>query len=482
MKACWCACASAAALGHEIIRHLLQRVLELDGRRIDELDQTALMELLAMRKHVVGKRYADRAAGVARHVDQAEALSVLLCGIPSKEAVRIGMKINGRPTPRSMRELREEPEAEIAVEPSQVVHRQRADHRADGDQVTRLHLAGEAPYDDHHDHGHQPTRRQHKARPCRRVAEILLHQQRQELGRRERMAPVASMTTKQAPNCRVATIRRSIIGLRRLNSHGIISRNATAATTANPTMKVELNQSSSRPRSSTISSAPRNVATRTKPMRSNLPAASPSLRPRLGFAQNRQETRNRKKSDRAVDQKAPMPGVIVREPAAKDRADDRCHNDRNAEQRESLAAFFRRKGIRQDRLRHRHHAAAAKTLQDAKQQQRLQIPRQTAKHRACGEQSEADHEERLATEQLARKLLAVRTDRVGDQVGGHHPGGFVLAHPHAAGDVGQRDVGDGGVEDLHEGRERDQHGDQPRIGGGTACRGGRARLRSQRRS
>ena len=33
----------------------------------------------------------------------AEAMSVLLCGIPAKEAVRIGMKTNGRPTLSSMR-------------------------------------------------------------------------------------------------------------------------------------------------------------------------------------------------------------------------------------------------------------------------------------------------------------------------------------------------------------------------------------------
>jgi hypothetical protein len=39
---------------------------------------------------------------------------------------------------------------------------------------------------------------------------------------------VASITRKQTPNWRVATILRSIIGLRRLISHGIINTNATA--------------------------------------------------------------------------------------------------------------------------------------------------------------------------------------------------------------------------------------------------------------
>jgi 23S rRNA G2069 N7-methylase RlmK/C1962 C5-methylase RlmI len=52
-----------------------------------------------------------------------------------------------------------------------------------------------------------------------------------------KMAPVASITMKQAPNWRVATIHKSIIGLRRLTSHGIISTNASAEMAANVTMK-----------------------------------------------------------------------------------------------------------------------------------------------------------------------------------------------------------------------------------------------------
>ena len=84
-----------------------------------------------------------------------------------------------------------------------------------------------------------------------------------------RMAPVASITRKQAPNCRLATIRRSMIGFSRVNPQGIISTNANAEITAKVTMKGEANQSSSRPRSSTTSSAPRNVATSMKPITSN---------------------------------------------------------------------------------------------------------------------------------------------------------------------------------------------------------------------
>jgi hypothetical protein len=63
--------------------------------------------------------------------------------------------------------------------------------------------------------------------------------------------------------------KRSIVGSCLIISHGIISTKASAQTTAAPTMKLEPNQSSLSPRSSMTSSAPRKVATKTKPMGSN---------------------------------------------------------------------------------------------------------------------------------------------------------------------------------------------------------------------
>jgi len=87
-----------------------------------------------------------------------------------------------------------------------------------------------------------------------------------------RMAPVASITRKLAPNWRVASIRTSTAGLRRRISHGIINTKANAQMTTTVVMKEEPNQSSSSPRSSASSSAPRNVATSAKPTRSKPPA------------------------------------------------------------------------------------------------------------------------------------------------------------------------------------------------------------------
>ena len=63
---------------------------------------------------------------------------------------------------------------------------------------------------------------------------------------------------------------------------------------------------------------------------------------------------------------------------------------------------------------------------------------------------------RLRPNAWARNGLAVSDDGVGDEIGRHHPGRFVLADPETARDVRQRDVGDRGVEHFHERGERDQ--------------------------
>jgi hypothetical protein len=85
---------------------------------------------------------------------------------------------------------------------------------------------------------------------------------------------------------------------------------------------------------------------------------------RLCVLHQRRDERHGCEADGAVDEEVPVPGIIVGEPAAECGSHDRRHDHRNAEQGEGLAAFFGREGIRKDRLRHRHHAAAAQPLQD----------------------------------------------------------------------------------------------------------------------
>ena len=60
----WCLC-ERATVNEEIVRHLFERVLILAPGGVDELDKAVLVELRAMREHVVRKRYPDRPSGIA---------------------------------------------------------------------------------------------------------------------------------------------------------------------------------------------------------------------------------------------------------------------------------------------------------------------------------------------------------------------------------------------------------------------------------
>jgi hypothetical protein len=90
------------------------------------------------------------------------------------------------------------------------------------------------------------------------------------------------------------------------------------------------------------------------------------------------------------------------------------------------------------------------TLNEPEQQKQLEIRGQSAEHRAGREEREAGEKEGLAAQLLCQEARRRDNDGVGDQVGGHHPGCFVLADAHTAGDIAQCDIGDGGVEDFHE--------------------------------
>src|SRR5262249_34259201 len=116
----------------------------------------------------------------------------------------------------------------------------------------------------------------------------------------------------------------------------------------------------------------------------------------LRLDQERPDEHEREEADRAVDEEYPVPGKIIRDPAAKRGADGRRNADGNTEDAESLAALARREAVGKDRLADWHHAAAAKSLEHAKGNQPAKARRQSAEDRAYREQHHADHVEALA--------------------------------------------------------------------------------------
>ncbi len=206
-----------------------------------------------------------------------------------------------------------------------------------------------------------------------------------------------------------------------------------------------------------------------KPIASNLMfpllhIASRCLRLSGEDGQQQRHGHERAYANRDVDQKAPVPGPVVAEPASEGRADGRSEHHGNAIDREAARALVGRKSRRENALRHRRHAAARQALEQAKNQQGLKAPGETAGEGADREQRGAGHEEILAPKNFDEPARRAEHDSVGDEIGGDHPGRFVRADREAAGNVAQRDIGDGGVEHFHEGCDRDQHGDQIGIG------------------
>ena len=143
----------------------------------------------------------------------------------------------------------------------------------------------------------------------------------------------------------------------------------------------------------------------------------------------------REKPDRHIDKENPVPGEIVGDPSADRRPHRRRDNDGNAIKRKSLAASVRRKSIGKNGLFAGRHAAAAESLQDTKENQGAKARSKAAKQRADGEQGNADHIEALASDDIGQPAARRQNHRIGDQIGGDHPGAFVDAGGETAGDV-----------------------------------------------
>ena len=103
-----------------------------------------------------------------------------------------------------------------------------------------------------------------------------------------------------------------------------------------------------------------------------------------------------KNADGNIQQKDPAPGEVVGDPAAEGGADRRRQHDREAIHGEGHAAFGGGKSVGQNGLLAGLQAAAARALQDAKENQHAQVRRQSAQERTDGEDGHAAHVETLA--------------------------------------------------------------------------------------
>src|SRR5258708_5278305 len=158
-----------------------------------------------------------------------------------------------------------------------------------------------------------------------------------------------------------------------------------------------------------------------------------------------------------------MPVEVVGDPAAEGGADGGCDDDGHAVDGEGLTALFDGEGVGGDGLLAGGEAAAARALEDARDDEEGKGVRDAAEEGADGEERDAGHVEALAAEAIGEPAGDGEDDCARDEVAGEDPGGFFLTGAEGAGHVGQGDVGDGGVEDLHEGCKGDSECYRPRV-------------------
>ena len=126
--------------------------------------------------------------------------------------------------------------------------------------------------------------------------------------------------------------------------------------------------------------------------------------------------------ERQVDEEDRLPAERLGEIAAGHRA-KRAGRDRNAGEITLIfAALARRDGLADQRLRQRHQAAAAETLQHAGGGEEFDIGRERAEHRAEHEDRERKDHHPAPAERVAEPAVDRGRDGIGDQVRHHHPG------------------------------------------------------------
>ena len=119
----------------------------------------------------------------------------------------------------------------------------------------------------------------------------------------------------------------------------------------------------------------------------------------------------------------------------------------------------------EDRLRERDDRTAAEALEDARDDQRVQVRRDAGEKRAEREHRGADQEEPFPAERPGEPPRGRNDDGVGGEIGRDHPRHLVQSRRQRALQVRKHDVGDAGVEDLHERHHHDREGDGPLASG-----------------
>ena len=166
-------------------------------------------------------------------------------------------------------------------------------------------------------------------------------------------------------------------------------------------------------------------------------------------------------ADRHIDQEHPAPGVVIGDPAAQRRPDDRREDHRDRHQRERFAALRGLECVQDHGLLARLKPTAEQPLEQPEHDQLRQARRDPAQERAHGEHHDAHQEVAFAPDQPAQPPGDRHNNSVCHQIRRERPCRVIVARRQRPRDIGKADIDDGGIQDLHERCQRRGTRDQP---------------------
>jgi hypothetical protein len=169
------------------------------------------------------------------------------------------------------------------------------------------------------------------------------------------------------------------------------------------------------------------------------------------------------KADWDVDVKDPPPRIVIRNPAAEGRPDDRRDQGSQAKQRHRGALLLPREGIEQHFLAARLQPAAREALDHAEQNQLIKARGDPTQPRGYSKYNNRREEVVAAAESVDQPAGDRQDNGVGGEVTGDDPFAVVDRRRQAACDIAQRHHSDSRVEHLHKGRHHHCGGHQPRV-------------------
>ena len=164
--------------------------------------------------------------------------------------------------------------------------------------------------------------------------------------------------------------------------------------------------------------------------------------------------RQRRRTDRDVEEEDVLPARVAGEQPAGDHADGRPARPDGPPRAQRLVALGALgEHVHHDRQRGRHDDRRAQSLQEAHRDQEALRGRQPAAQRGRGEHEQAGHQDAAAPQQIRGAAAQQQEAAEGEPVAGHDPLQVRLRHVQLAADGRQRDVDDREVRDRHEERD-----------------------------